>query len=305
MASPSLSPWASATPFRHSRIRSALQAPGPSCSSASAARCKLAENAGPILRIRASPLASRVARDGSSRTDTCSATWRIVRERAFTASISGARSRPPASTPIRSSSRRTAGSSSAAGSAERYWPFIHSSLVVSNTAAFFWMPSSVEERDHLAPRAGSRGRRPATTPAARGSSAWPREGCPDPGSRPPPWRHAASTASCRRSPGSSGRARRSVARTERAIQGDLLRGVGDVVVAPDHVRDPHGDVVAHHGEIVDGRPVTPQDHEVVEVTALKADAPVDRVVPRDLPVLQQKADGERRAGREPALDLVG
>ena len=71
--------------------------------------------------------------------------------------------------------------------------------------------------------------------------------------------------------------------------------VRDVVVAADHVGDRHGDVVAHDRQVVDRGVVAPQDDEVVEVASLEADPAVHRVVPGDLVVLQQEADGGRHA----------
>ena len=71
------------------------------------------------------------------------------------------------------------------------------------------------------------------------------------------------------------------------------------------MRDPHRDVIAHHSEVVDRSAVAPEDHEVVEVPPLEADTAVHRVVPGDLIVLEQEADGERRTRPEPLLDLGG
>ena len=93
--------------------------------------------------------------------------------------------------------------------------------------------------------------------------------------------------------------------TERAIQPDLLGRVRDVVVAADHVTDPHLDVVAHDGEVVDGGAVTPEDDEVVEVASLETDPAVDRVLPGDLVVLQQETDREGCRGAYSVIHLLG
>ncbi len=45
----------------------------------------------------------------------------------------------------------------------------------------------------------------------------------------------------------------------------LAAGVGEVLLAADHVGDPHVMVVDGDGEIVGGRAVAPQDHQVLEV----------------------------------------
>ena len=92
---------------------------------------------------------------------------------------------------------------------------------------------------------------------------------------------------------------------ERAIERDLLRRVGDVIVAADDVGDLHGDVVGHDRHVVDRRPVAPQDDEVVEVVALEADAAVDRVVPGDFPLGDAEADDRWGARGQAARGLLG
>ena len=52
---------------------------------------------------------------------------------------------------------------------------------------------------------------------------------------------------------------------ERAQDVDLARRVVDVVVAADHVRDAHVDVVDDDAEVVGRRAVRAGDHEVVEL----------------------------------------
>ncbi len=92
--------------------------------------------------------------------------------------------------------------------------------------------------------------------------------------------------------------------TQGAVDRDLLRGVGDVVITPDHVGDLHRDVVRHHGEVVDRAPVAPQDDEVVEVATLKADPLVHRVVPGDLLLRHPEPKAKRASFREPGLNLL-
>ncbi len=69
--------------------------------------------------------------------------------------------------------------------------------------------------------------------------------------------------------------------------------------------DPHGNVVRHHGEVVDGGAVAPEDHEVVEVVPLEADPPMDRVVPGEFSVGHADTHGGFLAGGEAAGGLVG
>ena len=54
---------------------------------------------------------------------------------------------------------------------------------------------------------------------------------------------------------------------------ELLRGVGEVVVAPDHVGDPHVGVVDRHRQVVERRPVAASDDEVVLSAILEVDGP--------------------------------
>src|SRR5690606_2762473 len=66
---------------------------------------------------------------------------------------------------------------------------------------------------------------------------------------------------------------------QRAVDVDLARGVVDVVVAAHHVGDAHVQVVHHHGEVVGGIAVGPEDHQVVELGVGDLDAALDLVVP--------------------------
>ncbi len=68
---------------------------------------------------------------------------------------------------------------------------------------------------------------------------------------------------------------------ERADDVDLPRRVVDVVVAADHVRDAHVDVVDDDAEVVGRRAVAARDDEVVELGVGDLDAALDLVVPGD------------------------
>jgi hypothetical protein len=71
-----------------------------------------------------------------------------------------------------------------------------------------------------------------------------------------------------------------------------------VVVAADHVRDAHVDVVDDDAEVVRRRAVGAREHEVVELRVGDLDAALHRVVPRDDAVVRvAKADHRRDARR--------
>ena len=72
---------------------------------------------------------------------------------------------------------------------------------------------------------------------------------------------------------------------ERLVDEDLARGVGQVVVAADDVRDAHVRVVAHHGEVVGGGAVGAHDDHVVHHLGREADVAVHGVVELDGPAL--------------------
>ena len=69
-----------------------------------------------------------------------------------------------------------------------------------------------------------------------------------------------------------------------AVEVDLLRRVGHVVVAADDVGDAHLHVVHDDAEVVDGGPVGAQDDEVVELPVARRDGAEDTIVEGDLPV---------------------
>ena len=68
---------------------------------------------------------------------------------------------------------------------------------------------------------------------------------------------------------------------ERLVDEDLARGVGQVVVAADDVRDAHVRVVAHHGEVVGGAFVGAHDDHVVHHVGREAHVAVHGVVELD------------------------
>ncbi len=81
-------------------------------------------------------------------------------------------------------------------------------------------------------------------------------------------------------------------RAEPAVERDLLGCVADVVLATDHVGESHVHVVAHHREVVGGRPVGAQEHEVLHIRTVEGDAPLHGVVPGQIPVRDGTAHDE-------------
>ena len=49
---------------------------------------------------------------------------------------------------------------------------------------------------------------------------------------------------------------------ERLEEEDVLRRIGEVILAADHVGDPHIRVVHDHGEVVERRTIRAKDHEI-------------------------------------------
>ena len=87
---------------------------------------------------------------------------------------------------------------------------------------------------------------------------------------------------------------------QRLEQQDVLGRVADVVLAADHVADPHRHVVHHHGEVVERVAVAADDDEVAaEVGGVDLDAVAHEVVPAD----HAGADPEAQ-GAAPALGLA-
>ena len=69
--------------------------------------------------------------------------------------------------------------------------------------------------------------------------------------------------------------------TERADHVDLARRIVDVIVAADHVRDLHVQIVDDNAEVVGGRAVAAGDDQVVELVVGDLDAALHLVVPGD------------------------
>src|SRR5487761_1442429 len=66
---------------------------------------------------------------------------------------------------------------------------------------------------------------------------------------------------------------------ESAIDGELPRGIRDVVIAAGHMRDPHQMIVDDYGVIVSGIAVRPDEHRIADDLAWKAGRPVNQIVP--------------------------
>jgi hypothetical protein len=75
-------------------------------------------------------------------------------------------------------------------------------------------------------------------------------------------------------------------------QEDVLRRVGEVVLATDHVRDLHRRVVDDDREVVERRAVVPNDHEVAtQVRDVDLDPASNDVVERDHPLADAEPEG--------------
>jgi hypothetical protein len=85
---------------------------------------------------------------------------------------------------------------------------------------------------------------------------------------------------------------------ERIVYLRLARGVGEMVVAADHVGDRHVVVVHHDRVLVGGRAVPAQDDHVVELGVRHAHDALDEVVDDRLAFARRlETDGGRNAGR--------
>ena len=92
--------------------------------------------------------------------------------------------------------------------------------------------------------------------------------------------------------------------SERLIQENLLRRVRDVIVAANHVRDAHVDVVGHDREVIRRLTIRPQHHEILDVGVVEANRPVHQIVERRLALGNEETNGARRAGRFELRDVV-
>ena len=61
----------------------------------------------------------------------------------------------------------------------------------------------------------------------------------------------------------------------------LPRGVVEVIIATDDVRDAHVEVIDHHAEVVGRRAVGARDDEVIELGVLERDRSVHQVLDHD------------------------
>ena len=87
----------------------------------------------------------------------------------------------------------------------------------------------------------------------------------------------------------------------------LREGVGQVLVGPDDVGDLHLGVVDDAGEVVQGHPVGPDDHEVADVVGLHLDHALDEVAHQERPAhrdAEPEAEGPP-LGLEPGAVGVG
>src|SRR4051794_13140232 len=77
-----------------------------------------------------------------------------------------------------------------------------------------------------------------------------------------------------------------------------------MIIAPNDVSDPHGDVIGDNRKIVDRAVVTPQDDEVVEIPPLEADPAMHGIVPGDLLISHFKSDRVRCPSLHSLVDLA-
>jgi len=93
--------------------------------------------------------------------------------------------------------------------------------------------------------------------------------------------------------------------SERLVQKYLFGCVREVVVSADHVGDAVIRIIGRDRQIVGGSAVTPQDHEIVDVSILKSHLLVDHILPHDLSLRNQKPDGVRLSALRTLLRLPG
>ena len=93
-------------------------------------------------------------------------------------------------------------------------------------------------------------------------------------------------------------AKRGGVRADRPVELGLAEGVGQVVVAADHVGDAHVDVVDHHRQHVGRRAVAAQQHHVVELLVGDLDLALHQVLDHGLAGLRRlQPDHGRHARR--------
>ena len=86
-------------------------------------------------------------------------------------------------------------------------------------------------------------------------------------------------------------------RAHRGEQQHVLGRVRDVIVAADHVRDRHVDVVADHRQVIDRQPVAADDDEVVDAGVVELDRALHEIGERRAALGHLEADRARRAVR--------
>ena len=70
--------------------------------------------------------------------------------------------------------------------------------------------------------------------------------------------------------------------TKRLEEEDVLRCIGEVVLAANHVGDPHVGIVNHHGEVIERRAICAQDHQVTtQCIAVDLHSPADKIFNND------------------------
>src|SRR5690606_29939174 len=85
--------------------------------------------------------------------------------------------------------------------------------------------------------------------------------------------------------------------TQSLIEQDLLRRIGDVIIAAKHVRHSHEDVIRDDGEVVDRRLVGPEDDEIFDLLVTKTSLAMDEVIPDGFAF----RDAETNRGRIPRV----
>ena len=224
------------------------------------------------------------------------------------ATAGGEERRAPACSPSPAARRTGArvSTSSATGSFQRYCPFIQSSFSGSKTAAALLTRSSEKaatsssRRDQLAVVAR------VTSRAGPGSCRAPRAGCPRRGTPRRRWRRCACDRRCLSGPRISGRwPKRGSVAAERLEQPDVLRRVGEVVLAAEHVgRSPCRCRRPTTERWYVGLPSERSRTKSSSASGGELDVAAHEVVKRDRLVRHAEADGERLAGGAARLDLL-
>lgn len=74
---------------------------------------------------------------------------------------------------------------------------------------------------------------------------------------------------------------------KRFVDEDLARGVREVVVATDNMRDVHECIVADHGEVIGGRAIGAHQDHVVHHVCRETHVAIDRIVEFDRAVIER------------------